>query len=895
MMNISKYYLMDNIYYQNLSSNNSKSYTIDKTSYLILLIFLIIFLVISIYYFYNLLEHYFKNRNSNPNFKGFIYWIDYIFVSFLSITFVITYFIYLLIIFVDIFTKGIDREDYELFLGNKYTLKKFLMWFPFFTLVPMVFVVCDSILLDIMHNIFLIIKMKKLNDIKSNNLKEVYEKCKEEKFNNIFYDKFHIYSLIVLTIIDLFALYFFGDFVTQLKEVKIEDVIDSINKNTFIFRVEKYISVVQYLQFIFLILITFTMITSTLFKKKMLENNFYSNNILIQKIYNNSVAKISFHKDFFTYKTILDFIMNIPLLMYFSFNQLSTISLILGGLCIFIYIFFMGSILLYIEKTNKLSKISEKISSLFFLKYMNFNFGERERKKQIEELNVEFNEYENKIMSELSLNYISESLNKINNQNSSLDDSIDNENEIFNKSNNEFIDLSKEENYFIIYKLIYLYFENNKKLYESIEKGMDDPIKNLISNTQNLVNENNSNKNNEDYLIGVEKINALSKINQKELLHSFKVGSNLLFQSLEEKEYKEQFKESNNLDENFITKKKSNLFIIESYFSEEFFSLFPFYQISINDILNSLNPLYNKKLFSTFTEKKKEDVKDQSIKFDNFYTYNSYLSFEVYNENEIFDFSLLKKFIPIYKNYLMNIIKNMNYTFLPLMIGIYKINYLKKSKIIILYRNALLYSQYNKFKRWINFSINETPEKISVSNNNNLLNMKEIEITNNISLNPYDYNELKKSLIRDLDFIKENIPFKIFPIINLFIGEEENLNNNEYNEEDSKFEKEKSFSQILDNENLFSESNVNISSIKKQTEDGTELISLFEKEYNSMQRHIIYSIKIYFTNFFRNSCLINGISENEENQISVNTYSDYMKNQVLNYLKCNKEDASFKI
>ena len=103
---------MDNIYYQNLSSNNSKSNTIDKTSYLFLLIFLIIFLVISIYYFFNLLEHYFKNRKSNPNFKGFIYWIDYIFVSFLSITFVITYFIYLLIISVDIFTKGIDREDY---------------------------------------------------------------------------------------------------------------------------------------------------------------------------------------------------------------------------------------------------------------------------------------------------------------------------------------------------------------------------------------------------------------------------------------------------------------------------------------------------------------------------------------------------------------------------------------------------------------------------------------------------------------------------------------------------------------------------------------------------------------------------------------------------------------
>ena len=104
----------------------------------------------------------------------------------------------------------------------------------------------------------------------------------------------------------------------------------------------------------------------------------------------------------------------------------------------------------------------------------------------------------------------------------------------------------------------------------------------------------------------------------------------------------------------------------------------------------------------------------------------------------------MKQFILNYNNYLMEIIKNMEYTFLPLIIGIFEIKILNKTAIVILYRNPLIYTQFIKFKRQISFFITETPEKIFDSINQGLLNLKEIEINDNILLNQFDYNQLEK-------------------------------------------------------------------------------------------------------------------------------------------------------
>ena len=328
--------LIRNLGTKTIESNDKN---IDYISFWILLIIILWYTFFSIYYFSNIINHLILNRKS----KFFVYWIDYIITSGLSILFVLFYLVFLIF---DIFPKimrneNINREDIS-FFGNEYNLLKFLRWAPYFSLMLMVYVIIDNILLDIMHNIFLIRKMKKIYLIQSDNIKEVYQICKEEKFNDIFYNYFHISSIIILTIVDLVALCIFGFMITDFKTINLKDIIQTINSgNKFIINIHLYIVVLQFIQFFCLLFIIFVMIFTTYYKKKLVENNFYSNNILIQKIYNSSVEKISFHKDFFTFKTIIDFVINIPLLLYYSLEQLSTFSLIIGGLCIGIYVFFM--------------------------------------------------------------------------------------------------------------------------------------------------------------------------------------------------------------------------------------------------------------------------------------------------------------------------------------------------------------------------------------------------------------------------------------------------------------------------------------------------------------------------------------------------------------------------
>ncbi len=875
--------------------DNGQDKTTDIVSFWILIVFLLIFFLLSLYFFLNLLIHLLKNIK-NPNYKFFIFWIDYFFISFISGVFVVSYLIFLIInvLFKIIMGEKIDRENTAI-LKDDFSFDKFLMWGPSFTLLSMIFVIIDNLILDIIHFGLLLKKMYKLYCIKDyDNIEEVYQKCKDENFNNIFNSKIHLSLVILIFLLDVFALCVFGNSMRIFKELNIEETITKIkdkekNNILFIFDFELFMAVLKIIQVIVLILIIFFMISTTYFKKHILESNYYNDNILIQKIYNSSISKISFHKDFFTFKTILDFIMNIPALLYFALDQLSTIPIIISGFCLFIYIYFLGAMFLHIEKHYKLSNLSEKLIKIFFLNKLNFKFGERERKIQIEALNFEYNEFEVKVMNELSTSIkVSQELIKKEKEQKFLTSDliitdIDNE----EGENDMCIDLSKEENYFIIFKLIYLFFKQNQQIYEKIEKEMEKSLS--FKNNQNKSNENINKKNinSQDYLVGIEKITNLTKIYQKEINQSFNIGGYNIFYSLEEKEYREKFKENNKIDENTYIKKSGKLFNIESYIDEELFSLFPFCQITINDILNSINPIFNKQLFEKFIKEKNKNENEKQEKDNNsnlesnyFYTFNSHLSFEAYDENEQFNFKFLKIFISNYNNYLMNKLKNMNYTFLPLIIGIFKITSLKKNKIIILYRNPLLYSQFNKFKRWISFFITETPEKIFDSFNEGLLSLKEIEINDNIFLNQFDYNELVKNLNRDMDFIK-NSSSNIFPIINIFIGEEENDNNEIIIENFENDFKDKSFSQILNNEVSISTIN-----IKKKTENNSEIFSLFEKEYNCILKNENYSIKLYFTNFFRNNNKNNkDIENNEGNNLSNEKYINFIKNEILKYIK----------
>lgn len=236
--------LIRNLGTKTIESNDKN---IDYISFWILLIIILWYTFFSIYYFSNIINHLILNRKS----KFFVYWIDYIITSGLSILFVLFYLVFLIF---DIFPKimrneNINREDIS-FFGNEYNLLKFLRWAPYFSLMLMVYVIIDNILLDIMHNIFLIRKMKKIYLIQSDNIKEVYQICKEEKFNDIFYNYFHISSIIVLTIVDLVALCIFGFMITDFKTKNLKDIIQKINSgNKFIIKIHLYIVVLQFIQF----------------------------------------------------------------------------------------------------------------------------------------------------------------------------------------------------------------------------------------------------------------------------------------------------------------------------------------------------------------------------------------------------------------------------------------------------------------------------------------------------------------------------------------------------------------------------------------------------------------------------------------------------------------------
>ena len=93
---------------------------------------------------------------------------------------------------------------------------------------------------------------------------------------------------------------------------------------------------------------------------------------------------------------------------------------------------------------------------------------------------------------------------------------------------------------------------------------------------------------------------------------------------------------------------------------------------------------------------------------------------------------------------------------------------------------------------------------------------------------------------------------------------------------------DKNESLIINNENSFSELNMNI--YMTNNDNKTESISLFEKEFNCIQKYENYTIKLYFINFFRNNNNKDN-KNNEGNNLSNEKYINFIKGEILKYIK----------
>ena len=966
-----------------------------KNELIIITIFTISLITIILFYFSNFLFKYFiPNAKSfsfffNSN-KLFCFWIDYIQINIVNILHLLAYLFYL----IKLFSKKKIEDNIEN-IFNEYFPEIFILLILIFLAIMLIGFICSNLF----RVIIILNKMDEISKTNSQDIKILSDIFKKNDISRYFTNKFHSKENFLFIIINIGLLFLFHFLIKDLvvhgfDKEKFENTVNSYFGGYY---VGDYILILEYLTILFLITIFSSIYLIKHYKTKLLGNNYYSKNILLQKIYYINSNKIIYFADIITFKILFDLIAYFPLLFFFLNRRLDILGFVIGEICLVIYLILQGSMNIFIDKlNNKKNKknfiLPKFIQKLFLVKNINLSFGENELIEFYSSFNFEYSEEENEILQELDMtignNYM---INKKKDNNDLLDNNYiedpKNSKEINpNKSTSSSLSklIAKDKNidfdspsiFFIVYKILYKYYNINKNIFINCEKNYNEdglPFKEISNNNikEGLDNE---------YLLKMERMTILSKLNEKKFILNASFNQGEIFQSIEEKEFKESFKQFHNIkDVNYIK------FNIENIFNEILFELYPFYQISINDIIESLNPILNKNFFFKFSRNKTElkkskndnesqlskdskeekltNLSDKNINIDsksdinentneknnkdnnnnmnkekmndknkeslnsnpntteifpvftkifyepqnqkeyfkNFYTYNNLLYFEAYNSEDI-SIEKLKDFLKEYKSYLQNTIKTIGFTNLPLILGIFNISYNTKidnrnynnNIILFVYRNPLYFTKQLKMNHWINIIVTETPEKNSESCKNDILNLNEIEIKDkNIKLNEDDYNEVKKNLKKDIKFIIENSQLNIFPVINIFIAIENNndpnemnflndstsLNNNEINNNMN------NLINNLNNSSAFEISNIKPNKKAKNINNSnkSEIFSLFEKEYYCQLADDIYTIKLFFSNFFRKSCTVNK-DEEEKFLLTTESYCKYIENQIDNYI-----------
>lgn len=465
------------------------------------------------------------------------------------------------------------------------------------------------------------------------------------------------------------------------------------------------------------------------YKKKILENNFYSSNLIMQAIYNVNVSKVVFFNEFVTYKAILDFVSVFPTIIFYVNGNLSLLNLILLFFLYAIYVFFIGAMYLYVDKTNKIPirKIPRKI---FCLSSFNFNFGEKEKAKLFDEYLLDWNTDESRLLGDLNTSSINGAEHVVEMETSSA-----------SKAMRGYLPV----NFYLIFKLLSRFYQENKESFNQLaESESNDEIVTVISMIKKKlrypVNE---------FLNTKEDLNYANEFNTNYLTKQ----------------------ESNDRMSRFQDPSVNNEFEFDAMFAGKINKLFPRYKICIDDIIEALNPKSNYNLANTFWEKRSND---QNYNF--YYTHNNLLMFEVYNyeEEELFiNKKKIDSFIDEYnKNLIEDIFSGNKKTFLPLIIGMFSLSYKDYKKIIVLYRNPLAFVNIQQITSNSSLiSLSESDKQIIKIYNSN----ESTQISDTVKIDNEKFQEILDILSRDFNLLNK-ISFVSFFKVNLFILTESERN-----------------------------------------------------------------------------------------------------------------------
>ena len=869
----------------------------ERLSYIFILLFTLLFIVL--YFIYLLLIIKYIRDNYSKK-KLSIYWIQYIITCFTSFIFIFIYLCYLMESKGDIRINPINKNENIFFLISISML-----------LVAITYIIINNLIFDSMASIILSFNFYKMIKLNSEDFQELYLKIKKISIN-ILNTKQNLLFLLVFGIIDIALIIIF-----EIEYAEYDDM-----KRVAIFQLKTFINYfLKYANLIWIMVLIICYFIMNYIKQKFFLKTYYNTDKLAMKIYNIYSCQIIYNSDIITFKIISDILINAPILVFLIFKACNGFFLVVSEIILYLYILIEGALLFKIDKNNEIGKISKNIKYWFMLKRFNFHFGENDHKVIINENTYKYSKDEKEILKNLNIDKIdsiydnetileeNKSLSKIEIEELEVKDSFTTNNEK-RKTKKKILNFNTNSELYVLYKLIMLYFEKNENIYLNVQDKINKdgtPFKQFftdqnitknkkVKSRQTFGGSNAFTKKN-NFISNIDRISRISKMNSSNIIPSVKFKDNKIFFSLEEKELKEEFKKKFNFSE------KDSTFKIEALSPMAFFELFPFYQISIQDIKKALNPSDNKKIYNVLrkrNEKKnvKKSINVEHINNENdsennlFYTYNSLLMMEIYEPEDFISFEELQKFTLSYGTYLLDVIKNINFTFIPLILGVFNIEICGENKVVILYRNPLYFSNFNHFNHWINFYITEGPEKLKVSIlQNDIIDLNEIEIKNSLKMNEADYEEIINTVKKDFDFfMKMNI--QVYPILHLFIGDENGIDdgkNNDANESsllgDSSFQ-QNNLSGILNNldEGGFN----NIIHNNKVDEDNlypTELNSLCDKEYYSVMGNDIHTLKIYFTHFFRLDCELNKQNDKNDNVIlKSNHYCLYLEGQLQAYL-----------
>ena len=444
--------------------NAEKSDSYNKINFLIIIIVSFISLILYIIYLSLVIIYIAKNYH-NKNLS--VFWIDFLYLIFAGILFIIFYIIKLI------------YNNYERINNNSNDLSNIIFSNGILlSLTTMNVTIIGSLLFDSITTFKLSSKINEIIKIIETDLLAVSEKIKNINFTNMLKLKYFGKFYIILSIFNLICIVLcFFSYKFTLN--------DNFNK---IFNLSIFFGYfIRYYHLISFFLFIISIIYMNKCKKRLLNKNYNNKNRIAQKVYNAHLNQILYFTDVITFKLISDLIISVTSLFFLSLGRLNTFTLIFSEIAIFIYILLFGNENFYIDFDNRAGKINKAIEFFFCFKKIDFHFREKDNYSIFDEIAINDLDEDKNVLNDLSkslfknIENIFLDFNEVDGSilglNSTLSlksiNSLKTINTIPKKKKKTF-NLKNISDFYLIQKMMMLYFIKNKKIYESAMDKMED-------------------------------------------------------------------------------------------------------------------------------------------------------------------------------------------------------------------------------------------------------------------------------------------------------------------------------------------------------------------------------------------------------------------------------------